>query len=81
MLPLFHPGDVVLVKLGPVVARDTVIVARLPDDGYVVKRVGRVTRSKVELLSLNPQFAPVTVAREVGAVVGTVVMRWCDHGG
>ena len=80
MLPLFHPGDVVLVKLGQQVARDTVVVARVPDGGYVVKRVGQVTRGRLELQSLNPAFAPVTVTREPGVVVGTVVMRWCEHG-
>jgi SOS-response transcriptional repressor LexA len=62
------------------VAPDTVVVARVPDHGYVVKRVGRVTRSRLELTSLNTAFAPVTVPREPGTVVGTVVMRWCGHG-
>ena len=80
MVPLFHPGDVVLVKLGPAVARDTVVVARVPDQGYVIKRVGRVTRGRLELSSLNAAFPPITVPREPGTVVGTVVMRWreCD---
>ena len=79
MQPLFHPGDVVLVKLGEAVTRDTVVVARVPDGGYVVKRVGQVTRGRLELHSLNAAFPPVTVMREPGVVVGTVVMRWCEH--
>ena len=82
MLPLLHSGDVVLVKLGPDVVRDTVVVARRPDDGYVVKRVGRVTPAELELVSLNPDFpAPIIVDRAEGAVTGTVVLRWCGHGG
>lgn len=82
MLPLLHSGDVVLVKLGPEAARDTVVVARRPDDGYVVKRVGRVTPGELELVSLNPDFpAPIVVDRAVGTVTGTVVLRWCGHGG
>jgi hypothetical protein len=82
MLPLLHSGDVVLVKLGPEVVRDTVVVARRPDDGYVVKRVGRITPAELELHSLNPDFpTPIIVDRDEGSVTGTVVLRWCGHGG
>ena len=82
MLPLLHSGDIVLVKLGPDAVRDTVVVARRPDDGYVVKRVGRVTPAQLELVSLNPDFpTPIIVDRDEGAVTGTVVLRWCGHGG
>lgn len=81
MEPLMHPGDVVLVRLGPELVPDSIVVARLPDDGYVVKRVGRVARRKVELLSLNPAFEPINAPRSAHAVLGTVVLRWCDHGG
>jgi hypothetical protein len=82
MLPLLHSGDIVLVKLGPEAVRDTVVVARRPDDGYVVKRVGRVTPGQLELVSLNPEFpAPIIVDRDEGAVTGTVVLRWCGHSG
>jgi hypothetical protein len=76
MTPLFHTGDVILVRLGRRVERDTVVVARHPDDGYVVKRVGRVGRSSLVLTSLNPAFAPMTVPRGGNSVVGTVVMCW-----
>lgn len=82
MLPLLHSGDIVLVKLGPEAARDTVVVARRPDDGYVVKRVGRVTPGELELVSLNPDFPePIMVDRAEGTVTGTVMLRWCGHGG
>ena len=76
MTPLFLPGDMILVRIGQRVERDTVVVARHPDDGYVVKRVGRVGRTSLVLTSLNPAFAPVTVPRAGNAVVGTVVMCW-----
>ena len=39
MDPLLHTGDSVLVQVGNAVARDTVVLARVPDAGYVVKRV------------------------------------------
>ncbi|HEX6535182.1 MAG TPA: S24 family peptidase [Gemmatimonadaceae bacterium] len=81
MAPLMHSGDLVLVQLGTPLARDTVIVARRPGEGYVVKRVGRLSRKTVELLSLNPDFPPVTIPRDDRLVVGKVVMRWSNAPG
>ena len=80
MLPALHDGDVVLVKLGSEIARGAVVVARRPEDGYVVKRVGAIGEREVELTSLNAAFAPVRIPRDERLVVGTVVLRWCGHG-
>lgn len=80
MQPLLHTGDTILVRLGNDVKPDTVVVALVPDSGYVVKRAGRVTRASLELLSLNPQYRPIHVDREEHTVLGTVVLRWCEHG-
>lgn len=80
MEPLLHAGDVVLTQVGAAPRRDSIVVARRPDDGYVVKRVGEVAEREIELLSLNPDYPPVRIPREADAVVGTVVMRWCSHG-
>jgi SOS-response transcriptional repressor LexA len=79
MTPLFHTGDTVLVHLGPEVKRDTVVLAWLPDGGYIIKRVGRVGRGQLQLESLNPEFAPLSVIRSERTIVGTVVLRWCPH--
>jgi SOS-response transcriptional repressor LexA len=79
MAPLMHAGDIVAVRLGPGVRRDTVIVARQADDGYVVKRVGTVRSDTVQLTSLNPAYPPIWIRREGNAVLGTVVFRWCTH--
>jgi SOS-response transcriptional repressor LexA len=79
MMPYLHPGDTVLVRLGDSVARGRVVVARRPDDGYVVKRVGKVRRCEVELVSLNPDFEPIIVPRDSRLILGTVVLRWCAH--
>ena len=79
MLPLLHSDDVVLVRIGSETARDAIVVARRPDDGYVVKRVGRVSPASIELLSLNPDFEPLLIERGEGTVAGTVVLRWCTH--
>ena len=79
MDPLLHTGDSVLVQVGTAVVRDTVVLARVPDAGYVVKRVARVTRAELELQSLNDAFPPIVVPRDDRTVVGTVVLRWCPH--
>jgi phage repressor protein C with HTH and peptisase S24 domain len=76
MMPLMQEGDTVLVRLGPDVRRDAVVVARLPDGGYVIKQVGRLTGTIIELRSLNPAFPPLRIPRARDAVLGTVVMRW-----
>ena len=79
MTPLIHPGDTVLVRLGPDVKRDTLIVARAADDGYVVKQVDALSRRRIELRSLNPEYPPIAIPREAARILGTVIVRWCDH--
>jgi len=79
MEPLLHSGDTVLVKLEERAASGSVVVARDPDHGYVVKEVGSLTAHGIELLSLNPEFAPLRVPHGSGTVLGTVVMKWCPH--
>ncbi len=79
MAPLMHTGDTVLVQLGADVERDTVVVARRPDDGYVCKRVGRLRGDTIELLSLGPDRPPITIPRDPRLILGTVLMVWCEH--
>ena len=79
MEPALHAGDVVLVSVGAGVRRDSIVVARRPEEGYVVKAVGRLSRRAIELRSLNPEFATFSIPRENALIVGTVVMRWCAH--
>jgi phage repressor protein C with HTH and peptisase S24 domain len=71
-----HSGDMVLVKLGVQPTTGTVVVARDPDHGYVVKEVGRVTARAIELVSLNSAYAPLTVPHATGMVLGMVILRW-----
>lgn len=80
MEPLMHSGDTILVRVGSEVHPDTVIVARHPDDGYVVKRVARLTPTSIHLAALNPGYPPISIPRDPSLIVGTVVMRWCAHG-
>lgn len=79
MAPLMHTGDTVLVRRGSDVKRDTVIVARHPDDGYVCKRVSRVRRASIELASLAPDRPAIAIPRDARLVVGTVMLVWCTH--
>jgi SOS-response transcriptional repressor LexA len=74
-----HTGDTVLVRRGGEVKRDTVIVARHPDDGYVCKRVSRVRRASIELASLAPGRPAIAIPRDARLVVGTVMLVWCTH--
>ena len=79
MAPLLHTGDTILVRLGPELAADQVVVARHPDRGYVVKRVGRVNAMRVELASLNADYPSLEIPNDASLVLGTVVLRWCPH--
>ena len=80
MTPVLHDGDTLLVRLGETVESGRLVVARRPDDGYVVKQLGRIGRRELELLSLNESFPPIRVTRDPGTILGTVVLRWCAHG-
>ena len=80
MTPLFHAGDTVLLRLHAEVAPDTVVVARHPEDGYVIKRIARVTSMWIDLASLNPEYPSIRIPRGADAVLGRVMLRWCPHG-
>ena len=79
MEPLLHAGDTILVKLGAELRRGAVIVARRPDDGYVVKRVARIGPRVVELASLHAGYGAVRIPRRDDLILGTVIMRWSAH--
>ena len=81
MEPLLHDGDTILVQLDAEPLRGTVVVARHPDDGYVVKRVERVGRRAIALASVNPAYDGVEIPRRPGLVLGRVVAAWCGHDG
>jgi SOS-response transcriptional repressor LexA len=76
MEPLLHAGDTILVKLGSELRRGSVVVARRPEDGYVVKRVARVGARLVELASFNAGYPPIRIPRRDDLILGTVLMCW-----
>jgi hypothetical protein len=79
MRPLLHSGDVVLVALEARVVAGGVVVARHPEHGYVVKRMGRPSARGTPLESLNPAYPTLVLPPGSGAVIGRVVLRWCGH--
>ena len=78
MEPAIRHGDTILVRLETDIKRDTVVVARHPEDGYVCKRVHRLLKERIELSSLAPDRPLVVIPRDPRLIVGTVVLVWCD---
>jgi hypothetical protein len=81
MTPCLQSGDVILVNTDKPVARDCIVVARRGEDGYVVKHVTRCGKAALELSSFNSEYAPFTIERVPGAVVGVVVAKLVRGGG
>jgi phage repressor protein C with HTH and peptisase S24 domain len=76
MSPVLEPRDVILLKLGPDVAVDELVVAQVPDQGYVVKYVSAVRDNLIELKSFNPDYATLSIPRNNHAIAGTVLARF-----
>jgi SOS-response transcriptional repressor LexA len=76
MEPVLAPHEVILVQLDAVPAVDDLVVARRPDEGFVVKRVASLTSKRIELASFNDAYEPVTVRRDPTTVLGTVIARF-----
>lgn len=81
MIPCLQSGDIILVDTRKQVTRDSIVVARREEDGYVVKHVTRCGRTALELSSFNAEYAPFVIEREPGAVIGVVVARLVREGG
>lgn len=76
MAPVLGTREVILIQLDAAPRVDDLIVARLPDQGHVVKRVASMKGSTMELASFNPEYESIFVAREPSPVVGTVIARF-----
>lgn len=60
MEPAYRAGDRIVVSPGAEVRRGDRVVAKTLDGEVMAKVLGRKTRSAIELLSLNPNYAPRT---------------------
>ena len=78
MLPLLHDGDVVLVNMAAAARPGDIVLARM-DDGYVVKKLARISTASVLLESLNSKFDSITIRDLPRPIAGVVVLRWCEH--
>lgn len=76
MAPLLGPREVILVQLDATPRIDDLIVARLPDQSHVVKRVASMKDGRIELASFNPAYESIFVPRNPSSVVGTVIARF-----
>ena len=76
MEPVLGARDVILVQLDATPAVDDLVVARRPEEGFVVKRVASLTPKRIELASFNEAYEPVTVRRDPTTVLGTVIARF-----
>src|SRR4051812_6075216 len=76
MTPVLCPREVILIQLDSTPRVDDLVVARLPDQSHVVKRVASIKDGSIELASFNPDYQPIFVAREPSPVVGTVIARF-----
>jgi len=75
MTPYLRDGDTILIDTSRKIANNCIVVARRPEEGYVVKYVSRLSRSTMELSSFNAEYAPFTIARDRNTVVGVVAAR------
>ena len=76
MTPVLSPREVILIQLDTTPRVDDLVVARLPDQSHVVKRIASIEDGSIELASFNPDYRPIFVAREPSPVVGTVIARF-----
>jgi SOS-response transcriptional repressor LexA len=76
MTPVLRSREVILIQLDAVPRIDDLIVARLPDQSHVVKRVASIKDGRIELASFNPEYESIFVPRSPSPVVGTVIARF-----
>jgi phage repressor protein C with HTH and peptisase S24 domain len=76
MVPLLTPHDVILVKLEAVPVVDDLVVARVGENGFVVKRIASISAERMLLGSFNPSYPPLAVSRADVSLLGTVIARF-----
>jgi len=76
MTPVLGPREVILIQLDATPRIDDLIVARLPDQSHVVKRVASIKGGRIELASFNAEYESIFVAHNPSPVVGTVIARF-----
>ncbi len=73
MAPVFRAGDRIVVAPGADYRRGDRVVVKTRDGEVLAKELGRLTGTKVELISLNPAYPPREVARDTVAWIARIV--------
>ena len=73
MMPLYREGDILLVGAGEDLRKGDRVVVRTLAGEVLAKELKRLTNRNVELISLNPEHPPRTVARSDIAWIGRVL--------
>jgi SOS-response transcriptional repressor LexA len=76
MSPVLESRDVILIKLDGEPTIDDLVVARVGDEGYVVKRFAGARNGLIELSSFNPSYESRRVPRHRATFLGTVIARF-----
>jgi phage repressor protein C with HTH and peptisase S24 domain len=77
MLPLYRPGDRIVVDPHAQPRRGDRVVAKLRSGEVTAKELGRTTAKTAELISLNPDFPSRTV--ETGEIVWMARIVWASQ--
>lgn len=77
MIPLYRPGDRIIVAPGVEVRPGDRVVVRTTGGEVMAKELGRVTARRIELISANPDYAPRLV--DVGDVAWIARILWASQ--
>lgn len=76
MSPVLESRDVILIKMESSPELEDLVVARVPDRGYVVKQVASINGRQLELVSFNPAYDSVYVTNDRSSILGVVIARF-----
>lgn len=76
MAPVLTSRDVILISLDATPKLDDLVVVRIPDDVFVVKRLTGLRGGRLELSSFNAAYEPLVVRRDRASILGTVIARF-----
>src|SRR5688572_25523911 len=76
MSPVLEPRDVILLRMNVAPRLDDMIVVRVPDRGYVVKKIASIDSRMLMLASFADGYDPLLVANDRSTILGTVIARF-----
>lgn len=64
MLPMIYKNDVVIVRKQPDAETGDVVIVRINGDNATCKQLRKLSDGAIELISMNPSYAPMFFSRE-----------------